>query len=1192
MALRSPWLRSALVAAGLVLLGGPIGHEALAQGTKKTSKKAASKAATAAPARPAAERAGPAKIDTRAPKKADSKRDQLADKKRDEQVEALKRIIPKFEDGNPRKAELLYQLSELYWEKSKYLFRTEMEAYESEYVAYEAALNRGEKQERPVENHRESELFRSETMRLYETILREYPAYERKDEVLFNLAYNQYELGKSPNLMGTPKGKGLTTQAIGRYNELVKNYPSSRLVFDAYVQLGNHYFEANDLIKAKVNFEKARGSKTPTIYSYAVYKLAWCDFNGGEYVGGLAKLHEVVDYSEKQGSLADLKTEALRDSVRFYVQLNQPDDAIAYYKRKAPKKTQGRLISGLAYGLQEGGFHESAIKTFRFLVDDDPMRANAPEFQQAIVKSYEGLRQRDNVRKEIYRLAELYRPGSSWWQANAKSESILRNAFSVTEEAMRTVVTDYHQEAQKTKQVETYRLARDIYKQYVDAFASSEDPNFISDFAFNLRFYYAEILWALEEWETAAKEYEAVVAFKIPARESAQEIADKRFLKNAAFNAILAYEKLVKIERGQLAKSNLKDGDKVDEKKKKGDVEKGKKVVKRSPAELQEKKLTDYEQKLVAVCDSYNALFPKNSDEIDVRYQAAVIYYDANHFIEAAKRFGEIISRFPTEKRSQEAADLSMYVLEEKEEWLELNKLSRQFASNKQLMAGKGGAEFARRVAQVVEGSQYKYVDEVIYKKEKNPAKAAKYFLEFVAEFPKSDNADRALTYAMIIFDDALQLDRGAEVGERVLKEYAESVFELKVRYTLAKFYERMADFQKSASMYEAFIAAYDEASGKGPKNAKTAKKVRAKKAKKATGNVSAEERAALLKEAEAWVADAQFNAALWWEGLGKSEKAIAAYSEYLTRFKDKKDVPEIAFNIALIHEKDQKLAEAIKAFESFNSTFARDSRATPAMHYRAKYRQMRNHQKLKNEKEANRLQEELLKSFAKLPEADRKDDAVVYAYAHVRFNDLDGLWKDYTDIKFNKVATIRKDLTAKQKKIAQIEKAYTNVLAIGAGEWGIAALTRIGMAYADMAQNIIDSPDPKGLDEDQVDMYRAELENLALPLEDKAIEAFEKALEKAYELSVYNEWTLAAQDKINRYRPGSFDKVREVPFRGSDFFVTASRVTTPGETAATAAPAQKPATPATQQPSEKSTTKPASATGNKTESASVGGAQ
>ena len=211
------------------------------------------------------------------------------------------------------------------------------------------------------------------------------------------------------------------------------------------------------------------------------------------------------------------------------------------------------------------------------------------------------------------------------------------------------------------------------------------------------------------------------MAFKVPERDAAKEVSQEKYRQSAAYNAILAYEKLVKIERGLLAKSELKDGQKVDENKKKGEVEKQKKVKKRSVKELQEQPLTELEEKLVAACDAYNKLYPNNPDEIDVRYQAAVLFYDRNHFVEAARRFGDIITNWPEEHRSQEAADLSMDVLNEKEEWLELNKLSRAFLANKKL--SKPGTEFAKRVTGVVEGSQYKYVDEVVYKKEKNPAR-------------------------------------------------------------------------------------------------------------------------------------------------------------------------------------------------------------------------------------------------------------------------------------------------------------------------------------------------------------------------------------------------------------------------------------------------------------------------------------
>jgi cellulose synthase operon protein C len=1146
--MKASFLRLLVVVMSFGLAHGTM-SPAFAQG-KKTSKKAQAKKADTgksqakaadAGAKKEEERKGPAEFKREASTEFDAKKEKLADQKRDDAIAQLKRIIPKIQDGSPQKADLLYQLSEFYWEKQKYLYRKANRKYDDDLKKYDEARNRGDKVAEPKLDTRESELYRSETMRLYETILRDYPTYERKDEVLFSLGYNLYEIGK----------KG---EAVKRYEELTKNYPDSGFLADAYVQMGNHWFDNNNLNKAKLNFEKALKTQNQQIYAYALYKLAWCDFNAGEYEEGLKKFHAVVDFADKKGkSLGDLKSEALRDMVLTYVQLNRPDDAVAYYKRKAPKSRQTRYISSLAGGLAGAGYHESAIKVFRGLIDDEPMRAEAPDYQQSIIQSFEKLRQRDQVKAEVKKLAELYRPGSTWWKANESRESVLRNAFNVSEEAMRQVVTDYHQEAQKTKQVETYRLARDIYKQYIDAFASSEDPKFVSDFAFNMKFYYAEILWALEDWDAAAVQYEEVVAFKVPERDTAKEVSQEDYRKTAAYNAILAYGTLVKIERGEVVKTELKDGQKIDEKKKKGSVEKQKKVTKRSVKELQEQPLTKLEQKLVAVCDNYNQLYPNTKDEIDLRYQSAVIFYDRNHFVEAGRRFTDIINKWPEERRSQEAADLTMAVLEEKEEWLELNKSSRTFLANKKL--SRPGTDFYKRVAGVVEGSQYKYIDEVIYKEEKNPKRAAEMFLDFVKEFPKSDNADRALTYAMIIFQDAQQLDRGIEVGERVLAEYPESGFELKVRFTLAKFYEQTAQFPKSAEMYLAFIDETDLATGE--KRDSRGRKIAPKKRKKDDG-VSEEELKGLHAEAKGWLADAHFNAALWLEGLGEYDRAITAWNTYMTRFKDKPDVPEIHFNIGLIYEKQKKYAEVVKQFESFNKLFASDKRATAAQHYRAKYRQWRAHKELKNDRDLSRLQDDMLKGYAKLSDKEKQDIRVLNAFAHMRFLATEPMWKSYQDIKFTKVATIRKDFAAKQKKIQEVEKTYVNVLAVGDGEFGIAALTRIGLAYGDFARNIIDSPDPRGLDEEQLDMYRSELENMAFPLEEKAIEALEKALAKAYELSIYNEWTLLAQDRMMKYRPGYYGKVPQVSFVGSEFFVTAPVEKNFGVVKAAPAPAEK----------------------------------
>ena len=420
----------------------------------------------------------------------------------------------------------------------------------------------------------------------------------------------------------------------------------------------------------------------------------------------------------------------------------------------------------------------------------------------------------------------------------------------------------------------------------------------------------------------------------------------------------------------------------------------------------------------------------------------------------------------------------------------------------------------------------------------------------------------------MIIAREANQLDKAIALGERVLKEYPNCAFDLKVKVALAYFYEKMANFEKSAQTYETFVATYDLAAGEkaiGYENIrdliKKEKEAKDKEAKANKGKPPAtapaavttmdlktikddarkKEREGLVKEAEALVADAQFNTGFWYEGVGQFDKAIAAYSRYIARFKDKKDVPELSYNIGLVLEKQNKQLDAIKHFDSFLTTYAKDPRVTDARRLEVKYRQYLLNGKLKNPAEQDRLAKDIIAAFPKLKEEDKKNDRAMLAFAHTRFVTLEPSWKSYTELQFKKIATFKKDLPVKQKKLTELEAAYIEVLKVGNPEYGIAALTRVGLLYADLAANITDMPDPPGLDEDQLAIFRGELENRYIfPLEEKCVEALEKALGKSYELVMYSEWSLLAQDKLNKFKPGFYGKPRDVAYRGSEFFVTA----------------------------------------------------
>lgn len=1089
-----PWYRMLAVALGLGALGAPWSAWGQEEGED-----------------PRRTRVMPAEMELE-----EHKRTEEADRKRDESIENLKRIIARL-DAGPQKSELLFQLAELWIEKAKYVYFKEWADFDARMNQYfECVDAQGEENcgPRPEPDHRQSTVYTDEALRLYEQILKDSPNYPRKDEVLFSLATNLYN-----------KGEAFRGAAIERYRDLVTQYPNSRFVGDAYVAMGNHFFDSNDLARATAAFQRAIevSADDPRVYNYALYKLAWCEYNGGDYEGALQKFQEVVDRAElaKRKNEVALRSEALRDMVLVWQKLEMVEEAHEYYMRKVNRAEARRYFTRLADKYFGDGDFALAIRSYRLLIDGDPNDPKNPEFQKNIVQSYEGLRQRDKVLEEMRILVDNYKPGSAWAVANKDNESALRAAYDITEEAMRTLVTDYHREAQRTKEVKTYRLAAQIYKDYLDSFDDSEH-------AYNLRFYYAEILWTLEEWDQAAEQYEAVYA----------RDPEGSYATTAAYNALLAYEKLVAIDKGELQRSQLRDDQKVDENKDKGRAKQTKRVTDtRIAKEAEAEEIPRWEQKLIEACDRYAEIAAKDqrlaSEEILVRYKAAFIYYDRKHFTEAAVRFGDIILKWPEDPQARKAADLSLNILEIKEEWYELARLSRAFYDNKKL--AKPGDKWTQDLERIMQGAQYKYIDLVVLQKEGRKDEAAQMFRDFVKEFPKSEFADRALLYAVRIYDEFKRLDLVAELCEQILAQYPTTQFRPEVLTRLASSYQDMAEFEKAIAYYKQFAQEWEIKAGiRLPPDAPTARG-RGPSLKNPADAVRADPSGALE------ASNALYNAALWTEGLGRYDEAVALYREYIEKYSTVEDaVPSatLALNIALIYEKAKDWEKAEKAFDDFVRNYG--GRARPGEVFFAHYSRAKALLELGRKADAMKEFKTLAELFPKLPEQDQKRIDYIDAYAHAHFMMLEADWQKYLSIRFDNVRTLTKSLKAKLDMTPKIEQAYTKVLEIGSGDWGIAALTRIGQMYQDFARNLVESPDPPGLDEDQLIMYRTELEDRAFPLEEKAVEAYELALAKSYELGVYNDFTILAQEQINRFMPGEYGEIRQVDFTGSEFFAQA----------------------------------------------------
>jgi TolA-binding protein len=1131
-----------LVVPGLVLLPAPSAKAAKSKSAKKKKLSKVELREQAAMAEAANQ--GPSKK-VKLSSAVDSKMSDFsvrAQKKRGEVIKKIRKTLPRLK--GPDKADLIFQLAELFWNTQQFFYRQEYSKFDKALqVWYEAG---GDEKTKPKLKTPKADAFKKQALKNYAILLKSYPRYQRRDQVLYVMAYNLYEAGKQ-------------NSAVRKYVELVKKFPKSEYAADAYLALGEHFFNNNRLGQARKAFVRALKTKKEKVITFATYKLAWCDYNAGQYAESVRRFKAVIKRSAEKTSNEDaiqLGDEAASDIVIAFSHLDEVGAVYDYLKKVRDEKWAKKQTSRLGALYMSQGKYDLAVRTYRYMVKKYPYHLDAPMYQSNIVKAFKKLNKRDRVRTEANRLVDLYKPTSLWAKkvermGTEQATDAVERAYEYTEGYMRQLVTDFHSEAQKTKRAGTYRLARDIYRKYLDNFSDKATCSKYEtcDQAYRLRFFYAEILYDLKEFRLAAVEYDVVVA----------QDAKGAYAKNAGYAAILCWEFIVKGVKPIRLPDSARIVQRKGRKKKKiakTDKTKVTKILKtRGKAYYTPKKISADEVALANACDNYTDKAFANSKDpkmrktlIEVKFKAASIYHKYFHFEEAAKRYAELIKRWPKNRFAAFGAEATLDSFAVREQYVLLNKYGREFKTNSHLMKN---AKFSTAVSKYVEGATFQIImaehtkavasDKRAEEKKNKTGLAeaqkmfsavATRFLGFKKEFPKSQFTPISLTNAMMIYDKAEKIDRAIEVGELMLSKYpAEKTwdrvsklpkldrkqkeddylkYEEKVRWALPGLYVRLANFKRAAEYFEQYYEKYESDSIDGDGD----------------------------------LADALWNALLFRRANGDTDKVIELREAFMAKFgkkkKRKKDIANVTWQLALSYETSGQDKKAAKMFYAYPAEYG--DHAPPARSFDALYRTaMIWEAEERTSKDISLIRKRIKDRYRKLKKGDAARSAaeVRRAVGYARYRALDGLFAKFNkmEIKSRKQDKMAQQLKDKKAKLEVVAKSYGEVILLGDPETAVASLTRIGLAFASFADAIRNSPDPKGLSLDQLEIYRAALENLIFPNEQKAIEWLEKSRAKSFEVGVYNKATLDAQEALKRFKANEFPEIVEMPFHASESF-------------------------------------------------------
>lgn len=991
------------------------------------------------------------------------------EKKRDQQIEGLKRLLDMGGDENEI-PDLKFRLGELYYEKAQFYFFRGNEAEDAALRAKSPPARESARAEKK-RYLREHKIWLQRALNLYQDIREKYPKYARMPEVLFALGQSYWSQQRFQS-------------AIEAYAELIRNFRDSPLVAEAWLAFGEFYFDEGDIHKALKSYEKAAEDKRSRVYGFALYKQAWCYYNLGEWRQALRKFESTVMYSQLAEELSGenkiaLGREAQKDWIRAYAHIGNAKRA-PYRLAELLDEKQCRsprclkLLEQLAKLWMEQGNFDASAYTYREIMRVEPNSPRAAYYQAEIVDLVSRSGDKDRVIAETRRMIKVM----ARVEANMKNlkgdkletaKTDIEDAKTSSEVTIRRMAQMWNREAMKTRRERTYKQARQLYEIYLELYPKSE-------YTYEMRFQFADLLYRVEEFDAAAKNYKATVLAN----------PKGKYLADAANDNILAIEEYIKdlgVRRPKL----------------KGD----------KPAPLHAQK-----QRLVEACDRYLKYVPEPREDekgaaeatekrVAVRFKAAKVFYNHNHHDEALKRLDAIVQEEPGSQQAEYAANLVIDIYNLKGDWEQLYKAASGYRAMSALVDGRPKlAEELRNFGEYAKFKMVHILEEKVKKEKGDLALVGEAYEEFYREFPKSKNADKALFNASVAFDRAGQEERANELRRRLLAEYPNSPLGVDVALYLAQQYEERTEFLKAAKAYLDFVKKHPED----------------KRARNAMYN------AAVFYAGMGRVSQANRLREDYLKNYGKMKGG-------------EKEASDLYWAMAQDLDRARRWRKAAQAYAAYSKAFPRtdrmwDARWREAELLRTKLRSSKEAEKLEGKLLGTYFYRK--KRGQKLPDEARR------RASQVRFRIVDADRKDYVKMRVyspnlksrRSVTRFKRSLKEKAQARDRLIRRYTRVVTrFQQAESTVAALYRIAQTWDEFVESLTKLRCPFR-DEEACMAFRSGIDETAAPARESAYKAYKTCVDKSNELNTFTAYSNKCVKQLEKLAPDAFPEIVEVQMK------------------------------------------------------------
>jgi cellulose synthase operon protein C len=487
--------------------------------------------------------------------------------------------------------------------------------------------------------------------------------------------------------------------------------------------------------------------------------------------------------------------------------------------------------------------------------------------------------------------------------------------------------------------------------------------------------------------------------------------------------------------------------------------------------------------------DLYAQYYPKDPELPAMFYRQGRYFFDNAKYDSAVKIWGMLIEKFPSSEPSRDAGESILESFNRAKNYENIETWARRLKALPSFSAQKQQERLDALIVVAVfkQGEQKATAGD--------HAAAASAYLRAAKEFPRDPRAAQACVNAeqeAKLAGDAKTLEEAAQLA--MGPQYATRTESPTGAWIATTTLQAMGLFGEAADIAEKMAALGDR---EHPNYAKF--------------------------EHEK---DATYNAVILREATGDHARAVADGNKFLAAYGSSPEADEVVFQVG---RAQQNAGHPKDAAELYQRYVARAKNLDHRMQGLVLLAQVQ--LSLNDERGAGASLDQAV-ALGKQRGRDLGPDGK-FAAAHARYMQGERILAKFEQIQIQgDVKQLKARLKQKADLLKEAAKVFLDCVSLGVAEWTTAALYQIGHMYEAFARSLRDSPPPSDVKtDDQKADYQAQIEEFAVPMEERSFDAYENGWKKATDLGIYNQWTAKMRDALGRLNGQLYPPFNETGF-------------------------------------------------------------